>query len=228
MGFAFIAEIVEEDENLAMVLTGRFVCEAGGAAREFDTLGKALAWAGEGATRIDVELEGERYSATGGSHLDPLPPAVIERAARGRRRLPGEEWRDRTAADPPIEWLVDLQLHPGEIERDGPVRAQQEAMVAAAVEALRAGRYRDVEILAGELDEGIQEIEDQDPGTGDYGWTTDVSLAYEIGAQCAGRTLKEVVDAAVGVAAAALEGQEWTVSATARPVGAPPSRRWMV
>jgi hypothetical protein len=62
-----------------------------------------------------------------------------------RRRIPTEEWKDRTEDDPPIVWAVDVMLSPPN------PRVRQDEVVAAIAEAT-GGRW-DAEPLEGWLAE---------------------------------------------------------------------------
>jgi hypothetical protein len=49
---------------------------------------------------------GETRFEAGAARTGDFPPWPENATAPVRRRPPGEEWKDRTAADEPIEWIV--------------------------------------------------------------------------------------------------------------------------
>lgn len=78
------------------------------------TLDEAVGWARARADRVivrtcEVEREGKHYTA-GLTRIDWGPDRISDYPASGlglrERRLPGYEFVDRTAADPPIDWDV--------------------------------------------------------------------------------------------------------------------------
>ena len=234
---AFIDELADGEEWPLFAWTGRFRCSLeSGADREFESLPEAVAWAREHARHVTVEFEEERYAGAA------LPDPVLERAALGRRRRPGEEWLDRTPEDPPIEWLLELEVHPPDLEDSGPARERQDAIAAVAAEALREAGFDGVEMSAGSLDAGLADIDEQTAGIeGDAGWTTSFSLAYELTGTAWANTRRQVLERAVQIAADAVEREvgasvwrhttdepvylAWGVSAETRPAGAPPLGR---
>lgn len=231
---AWVHEVVDDERWPAVVLTGRFRCHVkDGREAVFDALEPAIAWARERADEVYLDFEDRGYDVT----RDLPPAAVRDRAALGRRRLPGQEWLDRTLQDPPIEWIVDVQVHPAGLHASGPDRERQDAVAAVAERALLDAGFTGVRMSAAGLDAGLADIDAQGEGQeGEYGWTTAHSLAYEIGAGAVGRTRDEVIDHAVEAAAGALERElgepvwrhsteehdAWGVTAGARPAGAEP------
>ena len=221
---AWVEEIVESEHWPAVVLTGRFCCALDdGTEHPFDTLPEAVAWAQQHAESVTVDFEGRSYSP-------PLPQAVLERAALGRRRRAGEEWLDRKPEEPPIDWVVELEVAPADLVPD-------DAIAEVAADALREAGFGGVRMSRDQLDAGLADIERQGEGQeGDYGWTTPHSLAYEIAATALASTRAEVVERAVQVAADAIERrvgapvwrhttdeyEGWGVSADAHPHGADP------
>lgn len=99
-------------------------------------LPEALAWARERADQVCVELGDHRRFSAGAKPLpdfpawppDDLPEPV-------RRRPPGQEWRDRTEADAPIDWTVTAWI----ARADGRLGEDDELIRALAE---RAGAVR--------------------------------------------------------------------------------------
>ena len=221
---ALVDELPEDDEWPLFWWSGRFRCRLeDGREEEFDSLEAAVAWAREHARHVSVDFEEERHEL-------PLPPEVHARAALGRRRRQGEEWLDRTPEDPPIEWLVELEVTPAEL-------IPNDEVATVAVEALREAGHDDLEMSREELDAGLADIDEQVAGQeGEVGWTTGHSLAYEVSATVFASTRRQVVERAVQIAADAIERHigapvwrhttdefdTWGVSGEARPVDAPP------
>ena len=86
-----------------------------GIAEEFRGLSadEAIAWARARAARVRIRLgDGEYYAAGAETKPDePIwPPAHLPPLVR--RRPESERWKDRSEADPPIEWVVPLQVVP--------------------------------------------------------------------------------------------------------------------
>jgi hypothetical protein len=243
--FAFVSEILDEDEEYRPILTGEFVVEVSGdegGSRSFGSLRDAIEWAQAQSSHVQVELEGARYSLDGVDGIPALPDDLV-RGAVGRRRPAGQEWLDRTSADPVIAWEATIEIHPADLEDEGLARHEQERLVEAAVAALRKAGFAELAVDASGLDEGLADIQTQ-LDTGAETWTTSHSLSFEISATIEARTRHEVVNLAVDTVADTLQHHlqravwrhdtdepmylAWGVTADARPVGSDASPQWLV
>jgi hypothetical protein len=110
----------------------------------------ALNWARQRAPRVYVRLAVGDYHSAGSELSDQFPtwPPDDPPAIR-RRRPPEEDWKDRTEADAPILWLVEVWLTPPEFKTGGPFKAafaRWEATVGPLARAAGAEGWDDDEI----------------------------------------------------------------------------------
>lgn len=157
---------------------------------EFLMLGDARAWARD---------RGEQ----------PPSPQHVRPADGSGRRAPG---------DPPIEWIVTLELSPGELHAPGTEgRRGQDKLAEAAERALVRAGFQEMWTSTDSLDAGIADIDAQTAGAeGDAGWTTWHRLAYVLTGVRAASTREEVIDRATEAAAGVMPAG-WDVEAAARP-----------
>jgi hypothetical protein len=94
---------------------------------------EAIAWGRARAERVYLRFGRSGYYSAGARksrEFPAWPPPDLPPLAR--RRPPGEEWRDRTEADEPIPWRVDVHLIPpdwatAELARERAVHAPTQA-----------------------------------------------------------------------------------------------------
>ncbi len=139
------AHFVEDEgqDDLGSLYLGTFSGHVEGKTRMLEqveglTADEAIAWGRERAVVVLLRLaDGDEHFSAGDENPRrerEWPPPEPEPVAR--RRPPGQEWRERTAADAPVAWAVDLVVH---VPADTPVAARAEAMGARA----RRGRLSD-------------------------------------------------------------------------------------
>jgi hypothetical protein len=224
---AILYELPGEDEHGAPLASGRVTGELRryqpgrtdvytwprGESLPDTPLEEALSWAGERAARVIVRLSGvpAGYHSAGrlpaslaGMDLGPLPPV----AAIGRRKRPaGWEFLDRTAADPPILWDVEVEIFSGsdlDVEAIA-ARWGEELSQDPTVTLLQCGR--------GPLDEA---------STGGSGWRAHPPLDACATLRVEARTMQEAIARAVAAGQAAgrwLAATPTVTSAFAAPSG---------
>jgi hypothetical protein len=139
-GVVWISEDEDPFEPEGGMLLGTFSghLDLGGPARadtfEGLTAEEAIAWGRARAGSVYIRFGRSGYYSAGArqsSEFPPWPPPDLPPLVR--RRPPGEEWRDRTEADDPIPWRVDVHLAPPDwnTEELAGERAQWEKIVAA-------------------------------------------------------------------------------------------------
>jgi len=150
----FIAE-AEEPEEDGWYLTGRFsgYLDTGRMADSFEDLplADAIAWGRARADRVLVRI----------GYAPHVPASEVEGLALAPRRVPDEAWKDRTEADPPITWDVQVLLSPPDPFAD------DSAVVAALASA--AGAAWDAD-----------ELEAWRAESRDGGWVSEHSPSYRL------------------------------------------------
>jgi hypothetical protein len=129
----WIAEDIDYDHDLGgWVCTGTFhasVQTQDELIEEVDGLDveAALDWGRARAARVLIRYGYSDYFSAGAERAPdaaPWPPPDLSELVR--RRVPDEQWKDRTEADPPISWRVEARLEPpgplGVERRPGDVR----------------------------------------------------------------------------------------------------------
>jgi hypothetical protein len=193
---ARIAYVIEDEDfgppgDPSLWLTGRFsggvVDDAGG--REVFTalpLDEALAWARVRTDRVLVrcgEAPDVHFSAGATEVLDApawpppgLPPLI-------RRRHPADRWRDRTEADAPITWRVEVRLLPPDADAepvDELVRRRDDWLAIVAETAAAAGAEGwDAE----PLDQFVADLsaaQERAGGAATFGWMTTGAVALRL------------------------------------------------
>jgi hypothetical protein len=191
----WIAEDTEPTED-GEYLTGRFYGHVDDGDRIADafedlSLDEAVAWGRARADRVLIRIGHGRHVPVEEADLTPPP----------RRRIPSEEWKDRTEADPPIAWAVDVMLSPPD------PRVRQDEVVAGIAEA--AGGRWDAEPLEGRLAE-------TDAQRGQEVYVLSHSASYRVRLRLEAPTH----DQAVAAARARCDPPAgWRVAAFAEPAG---------
>jgi hypothetical protein len=123
-------------------------------------------------------------------HSPHVPLAEADLTPPVRRRVPAEEWKDRTDDDPPIAWDVAVMLSPPDPMAE---RADLEATVAAA--AARAdARGWDSEPLDGWLADTRAAM--RRAGGGEGGWFTYHSPSFRVHVRIDAPTNRQALAAA--------------------------------
>src|SRR4051794_2709540 len=115
-GTVWIAEEYEVEEG-GLVFLGTFQAHHHDGGRVDELRGasadEAIAWGRERASEVWIRLfDGDCYYAAGTSRPQDAPrwpPTDLPDLGR-RRRLKGQEWRDRAEFDAPIAWLVEVRV----------------------------------------------------------------------------------------------------------------------
>lgn len=186
----YLNEIEEADEEERLVLTGRFDGDLhrGGDTSEQVTdlpFDAALAWARERAALVYVDAEDGRFNAGSRSagHVPDLPAEVEARIRTGGRRARRDWWLDRTEADEPMRYEVEVALSPGDLDAER--RHEQRKLVEGIVRRMREEGFERVDYSAERLEAGLREIERQWQAAGQpevLGWNV-AGLEFEITAE---------------------------------------------
>lgn len=138
------------------------------------TFDEALEWARARADRVCVELGDYRRFSAGAKPLPDYPPWPPDDLPRPvRRRRPGEEWKDRTDADPPIGWAVTAWLE----SADGTIR-EDDALIRTLAERAEAISW-DRDELDGSLADMERAVEGARGGA-EVGWFSYHMPAYRL------------------------------------------------
>lgn len=216
---------ISEDEDLyepeGGMLLGTFSghLDRGGSApaEEFEGLSveEAIAWGRARAEWVYLRFGRSDYYSAGARksrEFAPWPPPDLPPLVR--RRPPGEEWRDRTEADEPIPWRVDVHLTPPDWNTPqlADERARWEATVADIAAEAGADGWDGDQIEGFFAD--IEAARARSGGAEEFAWMTRYSPCFD---------LHLVVDAPTQVIAIE-QGQArcstpegWTMGASARP-----------
>jgi hypothetical protein len=205
----FIAERRESDGTAGTILTGVFdahheVGDAMVAEAEGLTAGEAIAWGREHADEVLIRLgEGGYHSA--GTVNPHGAPAWTHDGPIAPRRLAGDEWRDRSERDPPVPWLVILDLWASlpASEADAEAFAERAAARLGALHPVPAPDSQDLDGMTLLLSDG----DNAGPGP----WQ---GSSYRIELELAAPTARMAMVEAVRRCAAP---DGWAVSAYARP-----------
>jgi len=133
IGIVWLGEDVgDEPGEIGIVYSGRFsgYHDTGVEASDHPgiedvTLAEGLRWARERADDVRVRIGDELFSA-GTAAIEGLA-VLADGLVVERRRPVSEEWRDRTDADEPIGWQVEVDLTP---PRHAPGAPEWDAVVA--------------------------------------------------------------------------------------------------
>ncbi len=158
------------------------------------TVDEAIAWGRARARRVQVRLGSGGYHSAGvepSPGCPPWPPADLPPLVR--RRTPEQAWKDRSEADSPIEWAVDVWLTPSRLD-PAELPSMDRAVAAAARSAGASGWDR------AELDGHLADIEAARRKAGpdeDVGWFSYHRPAYrvrlQVGAATHARAIAEVL-----------------------------------
>lgn len=174
------------------------------------TAGEAVAWGRARSARVLIRLAEGDYFSAGDEELEDLPawppPDLPELV---RRRVPSEEWKDRTPADAPIAWAVRAHLTPpdafGMLER----RPEDDAAVAALADRTGALSW-DSDALDGCIEVFVEVARKRASS-----YTTYVPCAYTLHFQVEAST-HAVAEAAVRERVS-LPSPGWGIDVQARP-----------
>ena len=185
--------------------------DVGRPAAEFEGLSidAAIAWGRARADRVYVRLGDDDVIYAAGAepsqHPRWPPPGLPELV---RRRPAAERWKDRTDADGPIAWSVDVMLEPPDLGVTDPGRVEVVAQAAGADgwddEELQ-GFERDIEAAVRRAPPGVEEV----------GWFSTHRRAYRLRFTESAPTRERAAAQALGRCAVP---DGWSADASATPV----------
>jgi hypothetical protein len=220
-GVVWISEDEDTYEPEGGMLLGTFSghLDAGGSAPadEFEglTAEEAIAWGRARADRVYIRL-GRSGSYSAGARKSrefpawpppDLPPLV-------RRRPPEEEWRDRTEADDPIPWRVDVHLVPPNWDTAelADERARWEATVAAVAAVAGADGW-DGDQIEGHFAD-YEAARARSGGAEEFGWASYYHPCFDVHLTVHAPTQVSAIEQ--GLARCSVP-EGWTIGASARP-----------